>query len=266
MFPVIAGVASAFLIVCCISAVVVLTKLFEVTTTDNSRQIEIPEFVGTVWFDGLEAQLESNIYNVEIEYIYDAKYDRNMIVAQDPLPGEKRKIIPDKQKCDLTLTVCWGAETCELPDYAYKDARDAEIELKNLGLIPKVVKQTHEFLSEGYVIRTDPVPDTTLKVGDIVTLYVSSGQDVKYVEMPDFEGKTEEEVMKALGWNKLELGNVEYEYSDTVPVGRVIRQSRAVGAQTPEGSKIDFVMSKGPEPVETAAPEPELPPEITDGE
>ncbi len=254
MFPVIAGVATSFLIVCCISAIIVLTKLFEVTTTDNSKQIEIPKFTGTIYSEELELQLESTYYTVEIEYTYDSSYDRNVIVEQDPLPGEKRKVVPGKQMCDLTLTVCWGAETCELPDFAYDDARDAEIELRNLGLIPKQEKQAHEYIGEGSVIGTNPEPGTTMKVGDTVTLYVSSGQNIKYVEMPDFANMTEEEVMKTLGWNDLKLGNVDYEYSDVFEVGRVIRQSRAVGAQTPSGTKIDFVMSKGPEPIEADPP------------
>ena len=255
MFPVIAGVASAFLIVCCISAVVVLNRLFAVTATDNSKQIVVPEYVGLIYSEEFEASLEAQHYIVEVEYSYDAKYDRNVIIAQDPLPKAQRKVNPEKgQYCVLTLTVCWGAETCELPDLAYDDARDAMIDLRtNYGLIPVEVKEQHEYISEGYVIRTDPAPGTTLKVGDTVTLYVSSGQEIEYVEMPDFYKCDEGAVMKMLEWNKLELGNVTREYNDEVNVGCVISQSRAYGAKTPAGTKVDFVMSLGPKPAETTA-------------
>lgn len=251
MFPVIAGVATAFLIVCCISAAVVLSRLFDITTTDNSKQITIPEFVGSFYSEGLEESLESTYYTVEVEYIYDASYERYVIVKQDPLPGEKRKVVPGKQTCELKLTVCWGAETCELPDYAYKDSRTVQIELKDLGLIADIVRETHEYIGEGQVIRTNPEPGTTLKVGDHVTLYVSSGQDIKYVNMPDFRGSDEAAVMKLLEKNELKLGEVTYEYSNTVAKGKVIEQNRAVGAQTPVGTSVSFVMSLGPEPTET---------------
>lgn len=264
MFPVIAGVATSFLIVCCVSAAVVLMKLFDTTTTDLSQQITIPELVGAVYSESLEEQLESQFYNVEVEYKYDNSYERNEIIAQDPLPDEKRKVIPEKQKCDLKLTVCWGAETVELGDYAYEDARNVKIELQDLGLIADIVNETHEYISEGCVIRTEPESGTVMTVGEHVTLYVSSGPNIKYVTVPDFRNCDEAAVMKMLGWNELELGNVTYEYSDTVAAGLVIEQSRGIDSKVPSGTKVDFVMSLGPEPEETTADsslavEPELP-------
>lgn len=252
MFPVIAGVATAFLIVCCVSAIVVLTKLFDTTSTDVSKQIEIPDFFGVVYSEDLKSQLESQYYSVEVEYKYDSAYDRNMIIDQDPDAGEKRKIIPGKQNCQLKLVVCWGAETFELEDYSYSDSREVKIKLTELGLIADIVKETHEYISEGQVIRTSPEPGTTLKRGDHVTLYVSSGQDIKYTKVPDFYKCDEQAVMKMLGWSELKLGNVTYEYSSEVNKGCVISQSRPVDAQTPVNTKIDFVMSLGPEPEDGA--------------
>ena len=252
MFPVIAGVATAFLIVCCVSAIVVLTKLFDTTSTDVSKQIEIPDFFGVVYSEDLKSQLESQYYSVEVEYKYDSAYDRNMIIDQDPDAGEKRKIIPGKQNCQLKLVVCWGAETFELEDYSYSDSREVKIKLTELGLIADIVKKTHEYISEGQVIRTSPEPGTTLKRGDHVTLYVSSGQDIKYTKVPDFYKCDEQAVMKMLGWSELKLGNVTYEYSSEVNKGCVISQSRPVDAQTPVNTKIDFVMSLGPEPEDGA--------------
>lgn len=249
MFPVIAGVATAFLIVCCISAVVVLTRLMEVTATDNSKTIKVPELRNTIYSDGLKEQLEGLGYELEIEYEYsnDGTYDRNMIIEQDPLPGEIRKIIPDKQTCLLKLTVCWGAETVEMPDLAYKDSREAKIELRDkYGLVADIVTEPHDYVSEGCVIRTEPKAGTELKNGDHVTLYVSSGQDIKYVDMPDFRGCDESAVMKKLASAELKLGKVTYENSDKVAKGLCIDQSRAVGAKTPVGTTVDFVMSLGP--------------------
>ncbi len=265
MFPVIAGVASAFLIVCCISAVVVLSKLFEITTTDTSRSITVPKFVDTIYSEGLEQQLESTFYNVEIKYIYDAEYDRNVIISQEPEEGAKRKVNPSKgQKCELILTVCWGAETVDLEDYAYDDARDAMIELRNMGLIPEEVREQHEYISEGYVIRTDPEPGTTMKVGQTVIIYVSSGQELEYIETPKFEGCSETEVMQMLEEYKLNLGDVRSEHNDTVPAGHCISQSRAIGEQIPIGTKISFVMSLGPKPVDTTEDTDVLDPSFDD--
>ncbi len=255
MFPVIAGVASSFLIVCCISAVVVLTKLFDVTASDNSKQIIIPNFIDSIYSEEFVSTLPEDYYDIEIEYVYGDEYERNVIIAQDPLPNEKRKIIPGKQKCKLTIKVCFGAETCELPDFCYDDARDAAIELRKLGLIPIESKEKHEYISEGYVIRTEPEAGTILKRGDSVTIVISSGQDIEYIEMPKFVGLSETEAMRLLKSSGLELRHITKVNSTTVPAGYIIEQSRAEGAQTPLGTKIDLVLSLGPNTPETKPPE-----------
>lgn len=250
MFPVIAGVATAFLIVCCISAVVLLTRLFDTTTTDNSKQIVIPKLVDAIYSDDLKAQLESQYYDVEVEYRYDSDYDMNVIIGQDPEAGEKRKVIPGKQNCSIKLIVCWGAQTFELDDYSYTDSREAKIKLTELGIIVDIKKESHEYISEGQVIRTSPEAGTTMKRGEQVTLYVSSGQDITYTSVPDFKKCDEQTVMKLLNANNLKLGSVSEDYSNEIGKGCVISQSRPADSQVPEGTAIDFVMSLGAKPEE----------------
>lgn len=255
MLPVIAGVTTAFMLVCGISAVVVLSKLLGMTTADSSVKMSVPELVNTIYSESLESQLESKHYNVEVEYVYDTKYERNEIIDQDPVAGSIWKYYPDKpdtSKRNLVLKVCWGAETRELPDYAYKNVQNVKIELKNeLGLKPIEIKETHDLISAGYVIRTEPEAGTVLSVGDTVTLYVSSGPEIEYVKVPDFYKCDEATVMAMLESNGLELGSVTREHSTVVNEGCVISQSREKNTQVISGSKIDFVMSLGPVPVET---------------
>ncbi len=255
MFPVIAGVTTAFFIVCCVSAVVVLTKLFDTSSSDLSKQITVPKLVDAIYTDELKAQLESQYYEIETEIVYDTDAARNVIIAQNPTAGEKRKVIPDKQLCKLKLTISWGPETLELEDYSYKDARSAEIEIRELGLTVEVIKEEHEFISEGCVIRTEPEPGTTVTCNPNtkITLYVSSGQDIEYISMPDFYKLNEKAVMTTLGWYKLELGDVTREHSEAVAEGCVISQNIPVDAKVPVGTKVNLVMSLGPKAVETTA-------------
>lgn len=251
MFPVIAGVAAAFMLVCCISAAVVLTKLFEMTSSENFEIMNVPTLVNQFYSEGLETQLEEKYYNVEVRYEYDADFSRNQIIEQDPKGGSQWKYSIGN-KNTIILTVCLGAETQTLPEYAYKRAQDVKIELQNkLGLTPNIVKEVHDTISAGYVIRTEPEAGTVLNAGDTVTLYVSSGPDIEYVEIPNFYKCDEATVRIMLDSNKLELGEVTYEHNDTVNAGCVITQSRKEGTEVIAGSKIDFVMSLGPKPVET---------------
>lgn len=251
MFPVIAGVASAFMLVCCISAAVILSKLFEMTSSENFETRSVPTLVNQFYSEELEAQLEAKYYNVEVKYEYDSAFGRNQIIEQDPKSGSQWKYSPGN-KNTLTLTVCLGAETQTLPEYAYKRVQDVKIELQNkLGLTPVIVKEVHDTISAGYIIRTEPEAGSVLNAGDTVTLYVSSGPDIEYVEIPNFYKCDEATVQIMLDSNKLELGDVTYEHNDTVNKGCVISQSRKEGTEVIAGSKIDFVMSLGPKPVET---------------
>ena len=48
----------------------------------------------------------------------------------------------------------------------------------------------------------------------------------------------------------LELGKISYEYSDTVPKGKVIRTKPPIGSQIKDGQKVNLIISKGPHLVE----------------
>lgn len=257
MFPVIGGVASAFLIVCIISAVVLITKLSNVVSTDYSKQITIPRFVDTWYSEELEAQLESTgYYNVEVEYVFDSERERNVIIGQEPLPDEKRKVIAGEQMCDLVLKVCWGAETCELPEYAYKDKREVKNELTNtFGLKVSEVEEADDYIPAGHVIRTEPAAGTVLKVGESVTLVVSGGQTIDEVPVPNYKGMTEGEVRSALKNDGFELGRVTREYSESVEAGCVISHTPNYieGKETKvhKGTKFNLVISLGAKAPET---------------
>ena len=62
--------------------------------------------------------------------------------------------------------------------------------------------------------------------------------------------------MRALIENNLALGKISWEY-DSSAKGTVIEQSLTATSSVPaKVSKVDFVLSLGPEPVQTTEPEP----------
>ena len=70
------------------------------------------------------------------------------------------------------------------------------------------------------------------------------------VEVPNVEGKTLNQATAEIENAKLALGEVTYEYSDTVAANTVIGQSPKAGTTQEEGSKVDLVLSQGVEQVE----------------
>ncbi|MFQ3843076.1 Stk1 family PASTA domain-containing Ser/Thr kinase [Staphylococcus pseudoxylosus] len=69
----------------------------------------------------------------------------------------------------------------------------------------------------------------------------------KYLETPDLTGKTEKEAEHILKENKLQMGKTTREYSDKYPENKIIKTKPEKGERLEQNSKVDIVMSKGPQ-------------------
>lgn len=259
MLPIILGVMFAFLIVAGISGFTMLDRLFLNDSSDKSETITVTNFVNAYYTEELAQWFkDSDYYNVTLVPQYDAVHDKGVIIRQEPNSGERRKVVPGSQKCAITLYISQGAETVELPDVVMEDYREAERICKALGIAVKIERISSETFSVGCVIRTDPEAGTTMKLGDTVTIYTSTGSAVGSVAVPDFKGLTEIQTLRKLQDCGLRVGTVTYEASGYA-AGRVISQSIAVSTMVHANTAVDFVVSGGPgyvPPADTGRPVP----------
>jgi len=231
MFPVIAGVASAFLIVCIVAFCAMWPKMKKTMSKNDAKQIVIPNLVGAYYSDSLEKQLEtSGYYNVEA--IFEASSDENKgkILIQDPLPDEKRMVNPDDpdQKCELTLRVGLGIQEHKLPDYAYMEKRAVKKELQlTYQMQVREEEVSDEYIPEGYVVRTEPAAGENVYTGGTITLYVSSTKTSENNPVPNVVGKTIEDASSVLAARGFRIGLINEVYSDTYERGVVIKQDPA---------------------------------------
>jgi serine/threonine-protein kinase len=72
----------------------------------------------------------------------------------------------------------------------------------------------------------------------------------KYLETPDLSGKTEKEAESILKDNKLELGDISREYSNKYSENKIVKTKPEKGERLEQKSKVDIVLSKGPEMVD----------------
>ncbi len=70
---------------------------------------------------------------------------------------------------------------------------------------------------------------------------------VDKVKIPDVVGKTKAEAESEITSAGLIIGIITEEYSNTVPVGKVIRTNPTAGTEVNKGSKVDLVISRGKE-------------------
>ncbi len=246
MFPVILGVTLAFLLVVGICAGVVISRFNESQEMTASRTVEVPDLFGQVLTDELNSELVKKGFKITVTYD-DSQPDVavNTVLKQSPEAGAKRKVIPGQQYCDINLTLSRGQDAKVLPDLTVKDYREVEIKLTEMGLGFKEEYEVNDNIPVGYVIRTMPMAGEKVNAGETVTLYISKGTDVKYIQVPNFIGLTEAQAKAQLIQYNLALGEITYQQSSK-PKGTVIEQSRKAYESVPEKTtKIDLVVSSG---------------------
>ncbi|PWM55752.1 MAG: serine/threonine-protein kinase [Oscillospiraceae bacterium] len=253
MLPIIMGVASAFLLVALISAFTVVHDIFFSDTANNTVTIEVEQFVGRAYDDALQKELEKSNYRVRVNYTYSADTESGMVIAQTPKAGESRKGIKGQKFADLALTVSRGEEELYMDDYAYYDKRQAQIDLRGKGFTVTVSEDYSDVVPDGCVISTSPAAGEKVSAGATIVLLVSKGEKIETTVVPNFVGTTSVDAYELLVKSDLRLGTISYRYDEYADYGIIVEQSLSMGTTVPKGmAKINFIISKGPEPAVTA--------------
>lgn len=138
----------------------------------------------------------------------------------------------------------------EMIDLKGKNFDEAKTELENMGLkIYQSATEVSDEYAQGQIIEQDiPVGDM-VDAGTMVRVTVSSGKseddtEETTVQVPQVTGYTDTAAIGMLTDAGLDY-NREYENSDTVAEGTVIRQSPESGASVANGTKVTIVVSQG---------------------
>lgn len=247
MFPIIAAVVTAFMLVLITTGIVVLKNALDRSKESQGVTVGVPEYVGSVYNDELKKQIEDEGYfNIIVKEEFDADHEEGYILVQDPDEGAARKVKRGTQKADVKLTVCTGAGSFTLDDYSVVEYRTAKLEMQKKGLKVEEYGEYDNTLIEYYTLRTDPPAGSTVKRGDTVKIFYSLGPQIEYVTIPTFVGMTESDAITTLNSLGISYGKITYEKNDKYSKGQIISQSKAVGSKVPVGvTEIDFTVSLG---------------------
>lgn len=125
---------------------------------------------------------------------------------------------------------------------AYDKAMDV---LEKNGLKSNIEWEESEIYEKGTVISTSIQAGLKVDVGTTITITVSSG--TTSVIVPEVVGYSLNAANKAIMKEGLST-DIQYDYSDEVAEGVIIRQYPDGGAKAPEGSSITIYVSKGKMP------------------
>lgn len=124
------------------------------------------------------------------------------------------------------------------------DEAQRSLDKLNLNIRVNIEDEYSNEVEKGKIISQQPMSGATLQEGDTVTLVLSKGPMKGYI--PNVVGLTLGEAGNILKENKLSLGNIKYEYSDTYNNGIVISQDPKSGSENnKEWGTVNVVVSKG---------------------
>ena len=148
----------------------------------------------------------------------------------------------------------WAVVT--VPDVMGLDAQAASDKLAAAGLEPIVDPERKASAHTGpdLVVLQSPLAADSVKKGHVVRIWLSAGATT--VPVPDLSGQDSTEAETHVREAGLEIGFREWTASPRVPAGAVIKSEPAAGALIVRGTAIKLLISSGPDPDSTAAPDP----------
>ena len=226
----------------------------------NENVITVPNLQNVPWE---EAQSNPDFTVILDHYAYDEFYTKDRIISQEPVANTK---IEKGDPIYVVVSAGPAPQTLTMDgNLIGMDAQQASQFLTlTQGVDPSRIKIVEEFseMDVGKVIRTAPVAGEELKDGEIITLYVSKGREVKTVTMVDL---TSDFYNKSSAVEWLEFNGFEYtvvqEENSVVPAGKVFYQSEApytsVKITTPILIKVSLGTVTEPTPPPTVQQDPE---------
>ena len=132
----------------------------------------------------------------------------------------------------------------ELPDITGYEYKDAEYILDKLGLKMEVTSEEYPpDKPEGTILSEYPPALTKVKAGRTIKVVKSSGQ--KMVQIPQLAGFSVRQAKLNIEAAGLELGDIAWTFSDSLPERVVVFSYPASGAEIPHGSRVNLMVNRG---------------------
>ncbi len=184
MIPILAGVASALVI----AIIVLLIFLVPKIVKNTGKEIECPDFVNMTLDEAQQHEyFKDDVFEFRVEYVENDEYEVGRVCEQSHSAGKKLK-----SGAVITLYISQGQQNVEVPDVYGKTETYAISQLKSKGFTTVVKEMADDEVEAGKVIKTDPIRTEIVAGGTEIIVYVSTGKEVKMLDIPNVVGLTEE--------------------------------------------------------------------------
>ena len=141
-----------------------------------------------------------------------------------------------------------------VPNIVGKDIAQADEELRQLGLVLKVIgRENNDSVAADSIIKQDPIPGRKVKAGREIEVILSQG--VEQVKVPNVTGVTVSDATTRLSNKGLNLGTIDNVWDEKYAEGIVISQDPLADTSVTAGTKVNLSVSKGKQPPRAAVPD-----------
>lgn len=214
------------------------------------ESVSVPNVVGMSQAAArIEIQEAGLVFQIDADNpVMDGEVAEGMVAETNPPAGEEVE-----EGTTVLVRLSGGATSIPVPDTTGMTLKDAEAMLQEAGFVVDRVDSVNDASqAKDRVIRSNPAAGSTEKKGAKIVLTVASGR----VEIPNLTGSPFDTAQAKIE-SLTGVPNVSYEYSATVPVDRIISMSPT--GEVEQGTTINIVVSRGPEPAPEPDPQPEPP-------
>ena len=203
-------------------------------------KISVPSLVGMSQSEAKEALSNIGLLSEVVEEVFSEDIAQGKVISSSP--GGGGRISPAGT---VGLVLSKGQERIEIPVITNLTPDVATQKMSALGLTIGDINEVFDMKVEsGFVIGTDPKSGEKVKRNSVVNIVVSKG--VEKIALISYVGKGGDEALSELTNSGFDV-KVVYKFSDKVFKGQVVSQSPEISDAIGLGSKIELVLSKGPE-------------------
>ncbi len=173
---------------------------------------------------------------------FDIDVPAGRIVEQQPKKGKKVKA-----GRIVNLTISTGQRRMPTPNLIGRPFSQVGMLLSEAGLrIGATVEVEREDYQTGMIVDQVPSPESQIDAGSRVDIFISKNPKFGLVKMPYLVGKDLKKAQEILMDSHLNLTRIEYQATDIVAPGIVMRQEPAWEEEVSVGTSVKLTVSREP--------------------
>ena len=208
------------------------------------KYVVVPDVIGCTK-DQAEKIIKASGLVVGDLYLTMDEDETDLVERQEPMAGEE---VEEKSFIDIYFIknpkFDKGTKV-KVPDLKGKDKEEAKAIIEELELDFDIIEEYDNDVEKDKVIKTEPAYGNEVELGNTVTVYISKGRDVKYVDVPSVVGYTKERAEKIIKASGLVVGDL-YLTAKKDETDLVEKQEPKAGEKVEENTTVDMYFTENP--------------------